>query len=105
MLAIENGWAQAEVADQAQGVLADLVPALHPDHPGNGYATEAMSALIRLCFGKLGLRRVVNRCFAENESSWRLMERVGMRREAHHVSKSLHRSAVARHVRLRASRE
>ena len=30
-------------------------------------------------------------CFAANEPSWRLMERVGMRREAHNVKDSLHR--------------
>ena len=31
-------------------------------------------------------------CFAANEPSWRLMERLGMRREAHAVRDSLHRS-------------
>lgn len=31
-------------------------------------------------------------CFAANEASWRLMERVGMRRETHAVRESLHRS-------------
>ena len=40
----------------------------------------------------LGLRRVTAGCFAGNEPSWRLMERVGMRREAHAVRDSLHRS-------------
>ena len=38
----------------------------------------------------LGARRVVADCFAANEASWRLMERVGMRREQHHVEDSLH---------------
>ncbi len=31
-------------------------------------------------------------CFAANDASWRLMERVGMRRELHTVRESLHRS-------------
>ena len=31
-------------------------------------------------------------CFADNAPSWRLMERVGMRREAYNVKDSLHRS-------------
>ena len=39
----------------------------------------------------LGLRRVIALCFADNEPSWRLMEKVRMRREAHTVQESLHR--------------
>ncbi len=48
--------------------------------------------MLRICFEGLGLRRVTADCFAENEASWRLMERVGMRREAHNVRDSLQRS-------------
>jgi RimJ/RimL family protein N-acetyltransferase len=48
--------------------------------------------VLRVCFEDLGLRRVTAECFAENEASWRLMERVGMRRETHTVRESLHRS-------------
>ena len=48
--------------------------------------------LVRLCFEGLGLRRVTANCFADHEASWRLMERVGMRRELHTVQDSLHRS-------------
>ena len=65
---------------------------LHPDHAGHGYATEAVRELIRLCFEDLGLRRVTANCFADNTASWRLMERVGMRRETYAVKESLHRS-------------
>lgn len=92
MLQIENAWAQSEVADRARGVQAELGWVLHPDHAGRGYATEAVRELIRLCFEDLGLRRVTASCFAANEASWRLMERVGMRREIYTVRESLHRS-------------
>jgi RimJ/RimL family protein N-acetyltransferase len=92
MVAIENAWAQEEVADEARAVQAELGWALHPEHAGQGYATEAVHALLRLCFDDLGLRRVTANCFADNEPSWRLMERVGMRRELHTVNESLHRS-------------
>ena len=92
MVQVEDGWAQAEVADRARGVQAELGWVFHPDHTGRGYATEAVRALIRLCFTDLGLRRVTAGCFAANEASWRLMERVGMRREAYTVRESLHRS-------------
>ena len=92
MLAVRDAWAQAEVASQAQGVQAELGWVLDPAHTGHGYATEAVQALLRICFEDLGLRRVAADCFAGNEASWRLMERVGMRRELHTVRDSLHRS-------------
>ena len=92
MLRVEDAWAQAEIAERARGVQAELGWVLHPDRAGHGYATEAVRELIRLCFEDLGLRRVTANCFAGNEASWRLMERVGMRRELHTVRESLHRS-------------
>ena len=92
MIAFEDAWSQAEVAERAEGVQAELGYVLHPDHAGRGYASEAVRELIRLSFEDLGLRRVTANCFAENESSWRLMERVGMRRELYTVKESLHRS-------------
>jgi RimJ/RimL family protein N-acetyltransferase len=92
MLQVEDAWAQAEVADRARGVQAELGWVLHPDHAGQGYATEAVRELIRLAFEDLGLRRLTANCFAANTSSQRLMERVGMRREVHTLRESLHRS-------------
>jgi RimJ/RimL family protein N-acetyltransferase len=92
MLAVEDGWAQDEVAERARAVQAELGWCLDPRHAGRGYATEAVTELIRVCFEDLGLRRVTASCFADNEASWRLMERVGMRRELHTVRESLHRS-------------
>ena len=56
---------------------------LHPDHSGRGYAREAALVLMRLGFEELGLHRIFGRCDARNTSSARLMERLGMRREAH----------------------
>jgi RimJ/RimL family protein N-acetyltransferase len=53
--------------------------------------TEALEEVLRICFDELGVRRVKAECFAFNEPSWRLMERVGMRREAHTVQDSMHR--------------
>lgn len=55
----------------------------HPDHHGHGYATEASRAMLRLGFEGLGLHRIVARCDARNTTSIRVMERLGMRREAH----------------------
>lgn len=94
MIAVEDAWSQAEVAGQARGVQAELGCVFHPDHTGHGYATEAVREQIRICFADLGLRRVTAGCFAANETSWRLLERVGMRREAYTVRESLHRSGA-----------
>lgn len=47
-----------------------------------GFATEAAGALIDLAFGRLGMRRVFATCDARNIGSWRVMEKLGMRREA-----------------------
>ena len=63
-----------------------------PEDTGRGYATEGVQAVLRRCFVDLGLRRVIASCFAANTASSRLMERVGMRREAHTVKDALHSS-------------
>ncbi|MFC4785970.1 GNAT family N-acetyltransferase [Nocardioides sp. MAHUQ-72] len=91
-LHIGDPWAQAEVAEQAKGTQAELGWVLAPEHAGQGLATEAAAELLRICFEDLGLRRVVALCFADNVASWRIMEKLGMRREEHNVAESLHRS-------------
>ena len=55
----------------------------HPDHQGHGYATEGSVPLMRLGFEVLGLHRIFASCDARNAASARVMERLGMRREAH----------------------
>jgi RimJ/RimL family protein N-acetyltransferase len=90
-LKVEDGWAQREVEERGRGVQAEIGWCLDPAHTGHGYATEAAAALLRICFADLGLRRVVANAFADNEASWRLMERLGMRREQRTVRDSLHR--------------
>lgn len=49
---------------------------------GRGYAAEAARALIGQAFAE-GAHRVIAMCDPENAASWRLCERLGMRREAH----------------------
>lgn len=56
---------------------------LHPDYHGHGYGTEAAGAMLDLAFRQAKLHRVIARCAAENGPSFHLMERLGMRREAH----------------------
>jgi RimJ/RimL family protein N-acetyltransferase len=55
----------------------------NPDQHGKGFATEAARALLDLAFGPGDMHRAMARCDARNLASSRLMERLGMRREAH----------------------
>jgi [ribosomal protein S5]-alanine N-acetyltransferase len=50
---------------------------------GQGYAGEAAGAMLELGFGRLGLHRIWGDCDPRNARSARLMEKLGMRREAH----------------------
>lgn len=54
-----------------------------PAYQGHGYATEAANALLDLGFGPGDMHRIAARCDVRNIASWRLMDRLGMRREAH----------------------
>jgi RimJ/RimL family protein N-acetyltransferase len=55
---------------------------LHPDFGGQGYATEAAHALLCLGFDELGLHRIIARLDERNESSAKVVRRLGMRQEA-----------------------
>jgi RimJ/RimL family protein N-acetyltransferase len=56
---------------------------LNPDYKGRGYATEAAAALLKIGFEDLSLHRIFACCDARNMGSWKVMERLDMRREAH----------------------
>ncbi len=56
---------------------------LHPDHHRRGYAVEATRVMLRLGFEGLGLHRICGRCDGRNKASATVMERLGMRHEAH----------------------
>lgn len=57
----------------------------NPEFHSRGLATEAAEAMLRVGFEELGLHRIIGRCDARNRPSAALMERLGMRREAHLV--------------------
>jgi|SRR5690625_3902930 len=50
---------------------------------GNGYATEAVSALVKTLFTDFNVHRIQANLDARNKASQKLCERVGMRKEAH----------------------
>lgn len=62
---------------------AELGYILHPEAQGLGYAAEASRAVLALGFEGAGMHRIFGRCDAGNVASARVMERLGMRREAH----------------------
>lgn len=56
---------------------------VHPNHQGRGYATEGARMLLGIGFETVGLHRIVGRLEARNVASAHVLERLGMRREAH----------------------
>jgi len=55
----------------------------HRAYHSQGYATEAAVALLHYGFDALHLHRIIATCQPQNVASWRVMEKLGMRREAH----------------------
>ncbi len=90
-LSVSDGLGQHEPGKEAwtasEGMLGYTFA---PGYSGKGYATETARALIDLGFGELGLHRITAACFADNHASWRVMEKLGMRREQHGVQDSWH---------------
>jgi RimJ/RimL family protein N-acetyltransferase len=55
------------------------------EHHGKGYATESARALLGWVFGPGGFHRVIGRTEPRNTGSARVLEKLGMRLEAHFV--------------------
>lgn len=55
----------------------------NPDFNGQGYATEAVGALVDAGFATLGMHRIFARLDADNRGSIGVVERLRFRREAH----------------------
>ena len=58
-------------------------------HHGRGYATESAQPLLAFAFETVGLHRVIGRCERRNAGSARVLEKLGMRCEAHFVENEL----------------
>lgn len=54
-----------------------------------GFATEALTALLDYLFEDIDLHRVTADCDTENSGSWKTLEKLGFRREAHFVESVL----------------
>jgi RimJ/RimL family protein N-acetyltransferase len=62
---------------------AEVGFSLAPNRQGQGYGTEALRALLGYAFGALGLHRIIAVTDVLNVPAAALLERVGMRQEAH----------------------
>jgi len=62
-------------------------------HWHQGYATEALHRFLILLFDERSLHRVTAQADVLNEPSWRLLERLGFRREAHLVESAWFKGA------------
>lgn len=58
---------------------------LSPQYQGNGYAAEAVRGIINYVFVKLQKHRVTASVDPDNKKSIKLLERIGMRKEAHFI--------------------
>lgn len=67
---------------QAQNETMEIGYRFAPEVHRRGYAFEAMMALGNFLFDTIEVHKLVAYCVADNEASWRLMEKLGMQREA-----------------------
>lgn len=67
----------------------------NPSLGARGYATEAVTMMLRLGFEGLGLHPIIARIDERNELSVRLARRVGMRQEARLVENEIFKASGA----------
>ena len=94
---VPNRWTQIALAlRESDTLIGDCGVFVHPDaqqatvgitlaraFQGQGYATEALTALFDQLFRDASLHRIAAEVDPRNRPSWRLLERLGMRREGH----------------------
>src|SRR4029078_7320230 len=81
---VDLTWTSIERREGEVGVM------LHPDGQGNGYAQEAIRALLGLAFDHLRLHRIIGRTDARNLAAAQCMRKLGMREEAHFHQYGIH---------------
>ena len=68
-------------SEAAELLTCELGYILHPSYQCRGYGSEAAAALVRQALTAGGMHRVVAHCNPENTASWKLLEKIGFRRE------------------------
>ena len=67
--------------ESAEARIGDMGYEIDPAYWGQGYATEAATAVLRFGFAQLKLHRIWANVIAENEASQRVLEKIGMQCE------------------------
>lgn len=67
----------------------ELLFAIDPAHAGHGFLTEALTSMLNLAFGHFRIHRIFVRCDGRNHHSAKLMQKLGMRLEAHYREHAL----------------
>jgi RimJ/RimL family protein N-acetyltransferase len=63
----------------------------NPVFHNHNYGTEASRALLEYAFTTMKIHRVIAKCDPENIASWRLLEKIGMRKEGHFLKNAYFR--------------
>lgn len=87
---VTDGMGQSGNEDEFVGREGWLGFAVDPAYAGRGLATALATEALGQAFGRLRLRRVQAGCFAANTGSWKVLEKLGIRREQHGVKDSFH---------------
>ncbi|GLX77268.1 N-acetyltransferase GCN5 [Thalassotalea insulae] len=68
---------------------AEIGYLLLQQYQGHGYMTEATRALVAFLFNQLEVAKIEAHCCADNNASWKVMEKLGMEREGFFKSHSV----------------
>ena len=79
--------------EESDSRLGEVGFTLSRRYQGQGLGTEAVRALLGYVFGTLGLHRVIGVTDARNGAAAAVLERLGMRREAHFVENGFFKGA------------
>jgi len=74
------GWITLVITNWSHG-LCEVGYALSTPYQGRGLMTSALDQLVDELFARTTLERIEARCSIENDASYRLLEKVGFRRE------------------------
>lgn len=75
------GWIGIGQATCESASVLDFGYALFPEFWGQGFAPEALSAVLRIGFARLGADLIFGECDLNNPASGRVMEKAGLRME------------------------
>lgn len=85
------GGCNIDIIDEYTGNVGWYV---HKDHQNKGYATEAGRQLLKFGFEYLGLHRIEAHCHVNNVRSYKVMEKLKMRREGCNIKDHKYKGGV-----------